>query len=143
MGVRLPASTALIDNEVLLEATVAHEFLHCFYTLREVIAGLQRGVHELNDSFDYYSREEDDQRLAPVADWFHTEIDIPHHDDLRLLRTEEYFLELSKELPARPTPFSYHIHRIDIPDDIAQHARLLLKSEIDSPNDAAPTSAAP
>jgi hypothetical protein len=129
LGVKLPAPTAVIEDESLLEAIVAHEFLHCFHKLQQVIAAIRRGLHEIPDSFDSYSREEDDKRLAPVTDWFHEGIDIIHHDDPRGQKAEDYVVELGKELPIKSWPRdSYTLNSVGIPTDIRKHVELLLGS---------------
>jgi hypothetical protein len=143
MGVKLPAPTALVENETLLEGIVAHEFLHCFHLLRKVIAVNKRGGHVREDFFDRHSREEDDKRLAPIADWFHEEIDIPQHNDPRGGEVKKYIRELSEELPIRTMPGRYEIHSIGIPTDIREHVELLLKSEQTPPSRTAPASSAP
>jgi hypothetical protein len=126
-GVKMPAPTAVIEDEGLLEAIMAHEFLHCFYKLQAVIAAIRRGVHEDTDLFDHYSREEDDKRLAPVTDWFHEEIDIIHHDDPRGEEAEKYVVELAGDLPIKGWPGGgYNLNSIGIPTDIRKHAELLL-----------------
>ena len=128
IGVSLPASTALIENEALLEAILAHEFLHCFHLLRQVITAVQHGERSLEDlNFDPHSREQDDERLAPAQDWFHTEIDIPHHNDPRLKEVvDKYVLPLAKKLPVRNPLAPCSMSSIHIPDDITEHVRRLV-----------------
>jgi hypothetical protein len=127
MGVRLPASTALIENQALLEAVLAHEFLHCFHILRKIITAHKHGVHQIDDlEHDPHSREQDDKRLASVRDWFHAEIDILHHDDPRLREVKKYVLTLAKELPVRTPRALYSLSSIDIPDDVTEHVARLL-----------------
>jgi hypothetical protein len=134
-AVKLSASTAAIENEAIVEGILAHEFLHCFYWNRTVIAASRRGLNELEDSFDIHSREDDDAHLAPLADWFHEEITIPHHNDETCLsEVKKYFRELSAELPIRTyADTSPVLNYIAVPTDIRQHVECLLKSEQQSP----------
>jgi hypothetical protein len=140
-GIRLSALTAFLENEVLLEGLMVHEFLHCFHKMREVIVELKHGNRELEDHrHNPYSREDDDRLLAPAADWFHEEIDFPHANDPRGLEAIKYLVrELREELPIRTPPHPPKRQTISlmsslrqggchvsIPHDIQDHVELLL-----------------
>lgn len=76
-GVTLPAPVVMHSSDDLLRGVLLHEFAHCFFSMREVLASFDRGDFNLKfappDASKFFDREWDSARLDPPALWFSDE----------------------------------------------------------------------
>ncbi len=119
-GARLPAPTALCEDEAQVRRALVHEFSHCLHMTGVVAAALSQGSKGLSDDFNAFDGAEDDARHVDPHLWFgmRDANEFQRHNDGEILvAVEPVFRSLEGIVPAGRPICEYHVTRLGIPDD--------------------------